>query len=234
MLELMENARFNSHRENTRSTNLGSLTINVCGDNLHTPPQTINEVHNLINDFVWKGGRPKVRLEVMALPTNLWGLKLPIYQNQVKSLKLCYVKRLFDDEQKAWKDCLQVYFPNVHIKHIFLSRCCIPITMKKNIPLFYMDIMSFWEQLKDKYYPSTAEDIAEEYLWFNPHNRIAGETVFFHKWYKKGIKTIKHIIGEHNELLSDEEIKNRYDLHFHFLEYYSLRQAIPFSWKRVL
>ena len=119
----------------------------------------------------------------------------------------------------------------MHLIDLFKTRCAIPKALLRNVPLFYQDLCNFWHEFCQK---NKVKSVSCEYLWFNPHIIVDKQSLFYKKWYDKGIRKISDIINANGQLLFDHELKTKYDIDFHFLEYLSLRQAIPYSWKQSL
>ena len=204
--------------------------------NLHTPTPYIVQVQNLINSFIWRDSTAKVKLDTISQPISEGGLKFPVFSIQVKALKLSFIKRICNTEPSTWKSCFQFLIPMININDIFESRGYLPEALFQMLPLFYQDLLRYWAELKCKIDPEplTRTQVLEEYLWFNPLIKIDNKPVFYANWYKKGIKQLKHLLGVDNMILTDNELKNKYKLDFHFFEYFSLRQSIPYHWKNLI
>jgi hypothetical protein len=215
-----------------KSLALSQLTYVIT--NVFTPEPFIRQIQDIINAFIWKESKPKVKLDVMALPIQDGGLKAPVFECQAKALKLSYVKRIFSKDCKPWRDCFQSCIKQIKLEDIFRSRCVLNENLMSQMPKFYKQLILAWAQIQAKYIPNSAIDVASEFIWFNPYILIDHNPVFNKKWYDKGIKRIKDILGNNNELLKDEDLKNKYGIEFSFLEYFGLRQAIPYQWKQIL
>ena len=72
----------------------------------------------------------------------------------------------------------------------------------------------------------------DQILWNNSAFIIGQITVFKRSWYEKGIKNISDILDDDDKFISLNVLKNKYNLHCNFLDYYSLIYAIPNVWKR--
>ena len=132
------------------------------------------------------------------------------------------------------KNIFQAFFKNIAVDDLFQTRCILSSNMLSNVPLFYKNLVTFWGELKATHNPQTSKEIKREYIWLNPFITIGRGTVFYPNWYKNGIKYISDIIGEDGLLLHDRTIKARFGINFNFLDYYSLRHAIPAKWKTIL
>jgi hypothetical protein len=161
-------------------------------------------------------------------------LKYPNLLNSIKAIKLAFIRRLFDEENNPWKQSFQSFFKNINVKDVFLSRGNLPENLLMNLPLFYKDLIQFWSELKKNIEPENAQDVCNEYIWFNSHITINGSSIFYKKWYVKGVKHVADIIDHNGMFLMDDAMKAKFKIDFNFMEYYSLRHAIPNSWKNML
>ena len=76
--------------------------------------------------------------------------------------------------------------------------------------------------------------ICFECLWFNPFFTVDRNTIFYKHWYSKGIKFIGDLLDNDGEFLNTEILQIKFDIQINFLEYYSLRSAIPRECKQKL
>ena len=208
---------------------LGLSQFTYVVTNLHTPLLLCKQIQTTINKFIWNQSIPKVKLEVIRQQIEDGGLKYPDFENQVKSLKLSFIKRLFNAKESNWKTTFQQFIIDIDIKDRSTSRCSIDRSLIRKLPKFYDDLITFWAELKSKVntFPKSRCEILQEYIWWNPHITINGKTVFYKAWYIKGIKTIADITNSYGHLLLDDELKSKFNIQFIFLDYMGIRQAIP-------
>ena len=64
-------------------------------------------------------------------------------------------------------------------------------------------------------------------LWYN--SEILENTLFFSKWYKKGILLVADIIDSDFRILSLRDLKNKFNIHINILNYYTVRTKINSS-----
>jgi hypothetical protein len=137
-----------------KSLALSQITYIVT--NVHIPAQYISEIEVIISNFVWKNSTPRVKFDVISLQIENGGLKYPNLLNHIKALKLAFIRRLFDEENKPWKQSFQSFFKNINVKDVFLSRGNLPESLLMNLPLFYKDLIQFWSELKKNIEPENA------------------------------------------------------------------------------
>ena len=113
----------------------------------------------------------------------------------------------------------------------------------KNIALLMLDLhhvtinSSFYAQLLEYWYtlysrePSHSVGIVSCSLWNNKHICIDKKPVWYKYWSEHGINVFNHILGEGGNILSKEQLENKYDITISQMNYNSLVHAIPASWK---
>ena len=169
--------------------------------------KSCNTVQELIYNYFWKSTVPKVKNNVIHQSIPNGGLKLIHFNYQVHALRLNWVKRLFKSTHAKWKCTFQQFFPDLSIRDLFLTRCCVDISILK-IPLFYKSVIQAWKQFRQMFKPQSAFDICNESLWFNQFILIEKKTVFHKHWYKAGIMFIGDIINNQGIFLSQEELES--------------------------
>ena len=147
------------------------------------------------------------------------------------SLRFNWIKRLFNGSNAKWKVTFQVFIKDMKVQDIFFSRCFLTFDLAK-LPLFYHHLIETWKEIQLTYIPSTGTDIMNEMIWHNNFITIQRKPIFFKHWYQRGVKFIRDIVDNNGAFLSEEELRNKYGVVTHFLEYYSLRSAIPGHWKQ--
>jgi hypothetical protein len=164
------------------------------------------------------------------------GLKAPCIYSKDIAHKLVWIKRVIYGENANWKLTFQAFLPNFTIRDLCLSRSNFQNhdLLIDKIPMFYKDLIKYWNKYQLVHQPDTALEVSREFIWFNDYIQIDGKSVFYKKWYDAGIKYVHHIVKNDGDIMSIEDIENKYNVQAHFLELYSIRAAIPFSWRQKL
>lgn len=120
---------------------------------------------------------PKVKNRVMYKNIDKGGLKLINVEHQIKSLILNWVKRVFACDEAKWMKMFQLFFNEVDLKDLLISRCSLNAT--NHLPLFYQCLLKSWCEFRSLFSPETAEHVRKEMLWFNPFITRDSNSVFF-------------------------------------------------------
>ena len=101
-----------------------------------------------------------------------------------------------------------------------------PEELPIDFPQFYRQVLHSWFTLKN-ITVSKPEDIV---VWNNMSVKINRKTVFYKKWYDKGVFYLKDLLNKNGRMLTFEDFKNKFDINCHKMQYMSLVDAIPLSW----
>ena len=144
-----------------------------------------------------------------------------------KSLKSSWVKRFKDDRDAPWK-----VIPNYLVSHSgvvnFLLGCNYKFKdlVLDDLPLFSCNLLSCWEEIKRIAATKKNINLKVEIIWNNTDVKVNGKTVFFKKWYDKGVMNISHLPDERNNFLSLDKFTEKFNLKIHFTTYFGLIHAI--------
>ncbi len=160
---------------------------------LYTPKEKITEIQKEILKFIWKDKTPKVKSNVMYQIIENGGLNVTDFELNCISLNLNWIKRILDPENSSkFKATLQYMIP-ANITDLFTSRCHINYK-QYNLPLFYNQLIEYWNKYRQLHQPQTKQDIREEYLWWNDNITVERKPMYNKQMYNKGIKQIQDIV----------------------------------------
>ena len=212
---------------------LGVSSLLYAASMLPVSEEFCKRVQTAIFDFIWDSKPPKVRNQTMITEIRDGGLKILDFQSQMKALKLTWVKRLYNNNSAKWKLLFQSYIPFINITDLFHTRCSnFPENLQ--IPTFYKEIISAWNEVRKLCLPNTTSDIQKESLWFNDFIKINQKSVFFSKWYRAGILFVRDIINPDGSILGIDQLNRTFNLQVDIMQYNGIISAIPRQWKRTL
>ena len=199
--------------------------------NVITVPRiVIDEVKQIVTDFLWNGKTPKIAYNVIVQNISDGGLKLVDFECKVKSLNVSWVKRLTDNIDARWKAAPSHFYNTNDLTYYF---SCNRNSVNQSIPDFYKSIHDNWSEI------STIDKLnsillRNQVIWDNRYITINRQPIFWKKWYEKGIIKLNDILNENGNIMNTDEILSTYGFQSNFLNCLQLRQAIPFEWRRVL
>ncbi len=200
---------------------------------INTPVKSINEISNVIQKCVWNVSTSKISQKILIQDISKSGLKLCDFKSKVNALKLSWVKRLCLNSNANWT-ILQFY--NQHFYSCnnldIIFRGNQPLKSNIHIPKFYSDIHEVYINNFMKK-PFNSLQILKQPLWFNSHISSNSDIMYITKWSIKGINQIKDIIDKNGNVLSHEQLTEKYDI-TPFLTTLQLFTSIPKRWKTKL
>ena len=98
------------------------------------------------------------------------------------------------------------------------------MTFFNELLTFYQTILDSFNELKTLYNYYQKQDIV---LFNNKEILVGGKPIFFSKWFRKGIISIKDLLTENGNFLTFQEFSRKYSCQTNFLQYYQVISAIP-------
>jgi hypothetical protein len=196
---------------------------------LHTPTWVIQKFQELVTKFIWNNKPSKIKYSNLIMTTENGGLKLQDYQSKIDSLIIRWIRELGKDYIVPWKAYVSETFgmQSNEIPYLNLEKAD---TSKFNEE-FYNDVFEKWANLHHEK-PTTPQEIGSQIIWGNSHIKVGEKTIKYNKQYNPGIKHIKDLLDENNQIGSKQFLENKFNTRFKGLEYESLISAIPKQWKK--
>ena len=187
---------------------------------LPTPKEVIKQLNQLLFKFLWKGVDKVTRLSAINEYEN-GGLKMIDFETMVKSLRLAWLKRIFRENDGAWKSYIRQILKQSG--GFFLFRCNYDV---KDIPIrsqFYTELLQWWSEFRIEF---DAEKEWQNIIWNNKDIRINNKSVFYKNFFESGIIYVKDLLFGLNNIDSYNVILNIINK-TNFLVWAGLRHAIP-------
>jgi len=190
--------------------------------------QCLKEPNTIIFSFLWKGGRDKVRREIIVKSREEGGIGMVDLATFNKALKLTWTKRLLMSDSEAWKsiisysvDCEMIIYTGGYISPEIITSIVNP---------FWKEVFTCWNELVQKMYsPSDPVEIYNHPLWNNVNSSV--KCCCVELGYQAGMKSVRDIVDNHGGFKSFQEVKQKYSTCDNFLSYNKLLYIIPKSWQ---
>ena len=191
----------------------------------------LKELDTVLYKFIWSNKPDKVSRKTIVGDYQDGGLKMMHIPSMIKGLKVAWVKRLLDTNNKGnWK-CFYERVLNALggnlIWYCNVNPCDSCLKVIKNN--FINEVVTTWF---NTFHENGDQNYHQQILWNNSSIRINNRVVFWKNWYDKGIKCFGDILSENGSILSLTQFKEKFDFNVNFLNYFSLVHAIPQKWKR--
>ena len=161
----------------------------------------IKQAQQVVNNFIWSQGTAKIKHTTLIGNYDSAGLNAPDLMTMRKTLRLAWIGRLW--EKKKSNGVINIDLDRYGgIKLILHSNYD---TQQMYLPEFYKELLVYYKELQD----------LEKYggiLWNNKNFVIGGQSLFIKEWYEKGILYVKDLLDNTSNLLSKEELQEKYNL----------------------
>ena len=197
----------------------------------HVPDRVVKEVNNILDNFMWNGGRPKIAKNVMIRKIEDGGLKLIDLESKIKAIRLSWVQKLLNNSDASWKSPPRYFYGEKNLTQFF--QCKRAPSISDNMPLFYREIHKCWCEINNVE-PVTNKLIRNEILWNNIFITGNKRPLYWRDWVGRGIIYINDILNEQGSFMSHTDITAMYNINCNFLSILQIRQSIPYKWRQML
>lgn len=189
--------------------------------------KTIQTINSILFEFLWHSKVDKVKRETIVQDYTVGGLKMLHVANFIDSLKLSWIKRLYQSSGK-WK-CILIKSININ-RLLDIGGTFIQVSTDICDNLFWKDVLKAWGRLENSENMKTikGKSLLLTPVWYNCNITIGGKTIFYPHWYEKGVYLIGDFVKDfsNNTLFSYEEFIQKFNINTDFLKYYAIISAI--------
>ena len=188
--------------------------------------------------FLWDGKPDKIKRNLIIQDYSKGGLKMVEIYSYINSLKIKWIKRILDKENKgSWKEIYNKELEKVGGELIFKSNIKENyVNQLKFKSKFLTEIINAWAKLNYKEVNVQEENISKQLLWNNSYIENNKRTFFYKDWFDLGISFIEHIYDYRiKSFLSFQNFKTVFNINNNdYLKYHTLINSIPNAWKNKL
>ena len=201
---------------------------------LPIPAAVVNIVDNMIIDFIWNKGKPKIKKDVIVQSIEHGGIKVPRFATMVEANRISWIKRLMDDTNSRWKCILKDIIKPISVKHF--TECYLDGDAINAIGIpFYNQLYSLWNKIREE--PKCSEQFLEQVIWHNrfiqlPSNPKAKKCSSL-KWpelYKAGICKVKQLLTHERKFIDLSVFCKQHGIKHNFIQIIRVKKAIPGHW----
>ena len=195
---------------------LGLSQLVYSASNLAVSQGIADTLRTKIFKFLWRNKKDKIKRSGLYQEPDRGGILVTDLDIMIKALKLVWIPRILTSDKGNWCS-----IPNHFLKKVgglnFLLRCNYDVTFFNELPTFYQRILDSFNELKTLYNYYQKQDIV---LFNNKEILVGGKPIFFSKWFRKGIISIKDLLTENGNFLTFQEFSLKYSCETNFLQYY--------------
>jgi hypothetical protein len=196
----------------------------------------IKQLESILFKFLWNNKTERIKRTTLYQSLAEGGITMPHLPSFNYALKLAWLRRLLDQENKGtWKSLFMLNLPlseqyvwncNLMINDV----CSLKPYLKNN---FWKEVVEAW-CIYNFHEPTDITGIRTQNVWFNSFIKVDNKTLFHRDWYNSGVETITDLLDGNGKFLPYVQFVNKYNLRINYLSYYSLISAIPVKWKQLL
>ena len=165
------------------------------------PSKYINQLEKIMNDFLWNSRAPKIPIHILQLSKENGGAGLVNFRLRDQALKVKWVREMETDEMTKNLALHALQTPlGSDIWRCNIKAEDVPTVVTTRS--FWRDVLFAWTHINFKKDVTTPNDIANQFLWFNSHIRIAKKPLCYDKAYNNGLKILFQIL-DNNQKLKD-------------------------------
>ena len=202
---------------------LGLSQLVYSASNLTVPQEITPIIKTKLFNFLWKNKRDKIKRAGLYQDRGKGGICMTDVETMIKALRLAWIPRLLTPEIRNWKT-----IPDYYLRKFgglnFLLRCNYDVKYIDGLPLFYRNMLTFFDELKNLYSYDGMQDMV---LFNNKEILVGGKPVFIKEWFDRHILSIQDLLNSNGQLLSFQEFINKYNCNTNFLQFYQVISAIP-------
>ena len=182
--------------------------------------ELIKEIDSSFFNYIWNSKIDRIARKHIVKQYHDGGLKMIHTENFIKSLKITWLRRL-EQSDSAWatllKSSLPNWFPAFHtLGNNFLEE------ILHSLNLFWRDVFTAVCEFRKLVH----DNILLTPLWCNETFKINNEYMFIVRWFKKGLVYINDFMDENHDIMSLQDINDRFSLRIPFTTYFSIVRNI--------
>ena len=193
---------------------------------IHTLPERfVQDFNDIVNDFLWKGKRPKIPLQTLMVRSDQGGLGLVDVVAKHKSLLLTWIKHAL-----TYDEISNLVETNLNYRNDVIWQANTMMSDCSNGGDFWSKIWHEWATF-NYHDPQNRERVRDEWLWLNSHIKVDGKLLYDENLIDKGCKRISDILDEADNFISFNQFKLQFAPNYHWLDYFRIVTVTLQHWK---
>ena len=131
---------------------------------MHIPDNIVNEIEDLMYNFLWNGKSHKVKKKVIVQNYINGGCKMIDIKEVMKTQKIKWIKWYFDRKYTYWKNTMKTILGVQNLDLFLKSNYELP--SKQNTTSFYYEVLKVWKKVKYDQVKSK-EYVLNQYIFHN-------------------------------------------------------------------
>ena len=187
---------------------------------LPVPKEIVKELNQIIFKFLWKGTDKVTRLSTINEFEN-GGLKMIDLESMIKSLRLAWLKRIFQCNNGAWRNFL--LFSLEPFGGLFLFHCNYDFKGISISSKFHSELLQWWSEFRSVF-DSRRE--CQYILWNNKEIRVDNKPVFYKTLFEQDVIFVNDLLFELDTANSFTIVSKKISK-INYLIWAGLRHSVP-------
>ena len=189
----------------------------------------MKRIETLFFQFLWNNRNDPVKRTKMVQPYECDGLRMVDLTSFIKSMKIGWIKRLYWSNQSSWAQIIKLHLPPTELLLTYGSKKLRKSARMLKNP-FWAEVLQAWADLIELRKPNIA-DLLTDSLWCSDHTKFKYDKV--RCWDRNGFRFIYDLVDfDTGNLLTLEQIENKYSIRMTFLCYFSLIRSLPLEFRK--
>ena len=186
--------------------------------------EKIKLIQSLFFKFLWNINNDKVKRSIITQDYNAGGLKMIDLQTFIHSLKLTWLRRISEMNNK-FSHLVESLCPVIKTMYKFGSDY-LKVRLLHQINPFWKDVLLSYIVLAKTLKPKNVNFCQSVHIWYNPDIRVGGSSVGYKRWISAGILFIGDLLNSDGEFYSYRELTRCFNVRTNFLEFNGIIRAI--------
>ncbi len=192
----------------------------------------LKAIDKILFDYLWGNKPHQIKKQTIIGQYDNGGIKMVDISLKDASLKIAWIKRLLQENNKSIGINLNSY---LKMESNLLFKCNLSTKdlvncFAKEPPQFWKDVLVHWCNLNYENVNDITNPITQ-IIWLNSNIKINKKPILNKTLLRKNILILGDLVHPNNRFYSFEEFINKYQVHITFTEYYGILNAIPAKWK---
>ena len=190
-------------------------------------PKQISKIYKCIKQFIWKGKKSKLKLELLQNPKEYGGLKLVNMDAKQTAIKISQIPKIINRDMSYVYNWLipkakhLIWEFNLAPEHV---EVLIPVESHWRFVLKSWCKYHFWESF-------SGEDVCSEILWFNSNVCLAKKPINNYCCLEKRSRYFGDLLDENGTKMDYLKIVQKYGNNLSWLQYIQVISSSPEVWR---
>ena len=207
---------------------LSKLTF-ICSV-LPSPTDFESKVNSITFNFLWNNKPAKIKKSTIIANKKQGGLKMIDFTKFSIASKAMWAKHLCTEINNDWKHVPKHYLKSVGKELVFSCNYDSKLVATIDCPPFYKTVLHVWQEIHE-IVPIEKSDIKDEIIRNNKFITVNKTSLYYKSWHEAGVTKVSDLLNS-SSFYTYKQFVEKYKIRMHFLQYYSLVNAIPLTWKK--